>query len=110
MGLPSRLGPPWLLALTITSLSWLSGLRQQSCETIVIAMTPTQSRMARAALKWSLTDLANQAGVGRATIARFELGDGETAADTIEKIRAALVNAGADFTRKAGRVGVTVPE
>lgn len=38
-------------------------------------MTPAQSRMARAALKWSLTDLAEAAGVGRATVARFELGE-----------------------------------
>ena len=66
--------------------------------------------MARAALKWSLTDLAVKAGVGRATVARFELGDGETSAETIDKMRKALADAGADFTRKAGRVGVTVPE
>lgn len=66
--------------------------------------------MARAAHKWSLTDLANKAGVGRATVARFELGEGETSAETIERITNALVAAGADFTRKAGRVGVSVPE
>lgn len=30
--------------------------------------------MARAALKWTLSDLAAAAGVGRATAARFELG------------------------------------
>lgn len=72
-------------------------------------MTPTQSRMARAALQWSLTDLAKAAGVGRATAARFELGE-NVGTDTADKMRAALVDAGADFTRKAGRVGVTVPE
>lgn len=38
-------------------------------------MTPQQSRMARAALKWSLTDLAEASGIGRATVARFELGE-----------------------------------
>jgi transcriptional regulator with XRE-family HTH domain len=72
-------------------------------------MTPTQSRMARAALKWSLSDLAEQAGVGRATVARFELGEGETGPETLDKLRKALADAGADFTRRAGRVGVTVP-
>ncbi|WP_249340389.1 helix-turn-helix transcriptional regulator [Sphingopyxis sp. 2PD] len=72
-------------------------------------MTPTQSRMARAALKWSLTDLATQAGVGRATVARLELGE-PVAVETIDKMKAALSAAGADFTRRAGRVGVTVPE
>ena len=66
--------------------------------------------MARAALKWSLSDLAAQAGVGRATVARFELGEGETAPDTLDKLQKALSDAGADFTRRAGRVGVTVPE
>lgn len=66
--------------------------------------------MARAALKWSLSDLAIKAGVGRATVARFELGDGVTGSDVIEKMRKALADAGADFTRRAGRVGVTVPE
>jgi transcriptional regulator with XRE-family HTH domain len=73
-------------------------------------MTPTQSRMARAALKWSLSDLAEKAGVGRATVARFELGEGETGADTLDKLQKALTDAGADFTRRAGRVGVTVPK
>ena len=52
-------------------------------------MTPTQSRMARAALKWSLTDLAEAAGVGRATVARFELGEPVTAAN-IAAMRAAF--------------------
>lgn len=37
-------------------------------------MTPDQSKMARAALSWSLTELAAAAGVGRATAARFEIG------------------------------------
>src|SRR3546814_11690473 len=109
MGLPSLLGPPRLLALAITSLSWLNRLRQWSCETIVIVMTPTQTRMARAALKWSLTDLAVKAAVGRATVARFELGDGETSAETIDQMRKALAAAGAEFTRKAGSAGVPVP-
>jgi len=66
--------------------------------------------MARAALKWSLSDLARKAGVGRATVARFELGESETGADIIAKLRAALEANEVDFTRRAGRVGVTVPE
>lgn len=65
--------------------------------------------MARAALQWSLTDLAEAAGVGRATAARFELGEG-VGSEPVEKMRSALAIAGADFTRKAGRIGVTVPE
>jgi transcriptional regulator with XRE-family HTH domain len=72
-------------------------------------MTPTQSRMARAALQWSLPDLAEKSGVARITCARFETG-GSVSDDKIATMRKALAEAGADFTRKAGRIGVTVPE
>jgi len=72
-------------------------------------MTPKQSRMARSGLSWRASDLASAAGVGTATVARFELGE-TVAADSVEKMRKALADAGADFTRRTGRVGVTVPE
>lgn len=65
--------------------------------------------MARVALKWTTDDLAERAGVGRMTVARFERGD-NVASSSVDAMRAALVEAGADFSRKAGRVGVTVPE
>jgi predicted transcriptional regulator len=65
--------------------------------------------MARAALQWSLHDWAKAAKVSRMTCARFELG--ETIADeSMAKMKDALHEAGADFSRRAGRVGVTVPE
>jgi len=72
-------------------------------------MTPTQSRMARAALQWSLPDLAEQSGVSRITCARFETGKAVASA-SVDAMRVALVEAGADFSHKAGRIGVTVPE
>lgn len=65
--------------------------------------------MARAALKWSLTDLAEASGVGRATAARFELGQ-SVEPERIAAMRTALENAGAHFVRRSGRVGVTIPE
>jgi len=65
--------------------------------------------MARVALKWTTDDLAAHAGVGRMTVARFERGD-SVAASSVDAMRSALVEAGADFSHKAGRVGVTVPE
>jgi len=65
--------------------------------------------MARAALKWSLTDLAEASGVGRATAARFELGQ-SVEPDKISAMREALIAAGAQFVRRAGRIGVTIPE
>ena len=37
-------------------------------------MTPTQCRMARAALEWSTTDLARAADVGVNSVNRFETG------------------------------------
>jgi len=65
--------------------------------------------MARAALKWSLTDLAEAAGVGRATAARFELG--EPVGDDVRlRMEQALTEAGAQFSKRAGRIGVSVPE
>jgi len=44
--------------------------------------------MARAARGWTLTEMAEAAGVGRATAARFELGE-PVKRDTIAAIRSA---------------------
>lgn len=38
-------------------------------------VTPQQCRMARAALRWTISELAEEAGVGRASVARFEIGE-----------------------------------
>ena len=43
------------------------------------------------------------------TCARFELGE-TIAEESMTKMKDALLEAGADFSRRAGRVGVTVPE
>lgn len=72
-------------------------------------MNATQCRMARAALGWRAQDLAERAGVGYATVARFETG-AATGADTLAKLEKALTDAGAQFLQRSGRVGVTVPE
>ena len=65
--------------------------------------------MARAALGLSTHDLAKIAGVSRVTVVRFE--DGGTVSDEMRgRIEAALVEAGAQFSRRAGRVGVSIPE
>lgn len=52
--------------------------------------------MARAALRWSLDDLAQGSGVGRATIARFELGD-VIKPTTPSRLREALEEARVQF-------------
>jgi transcriptional regulator with XRE-family HTH domain len=73
----------------------------------VRGMNIVQCRMARAALDWSLDDLAEASGVGRRTIAKFEAG-GNVLPEMVEKMRAALHAAGVAFTNGGGRVGVSV--
>ncbi len=57
-------------------------------------MTPTQCRIARAALGWSETELAKAANVGVTTVSRFELSQARPQAASIEAIRHALETAG----------------
>ncbi len=72
-------------------------------------MDRAQCRMARVGLGWRGKDLAERAGVGQATLARFELG--ETIAEASRaKIEKALADAGVQFTDRGGRIGVSVPE
>lgn len=59
-------------------------------------MKPEQSKMARAALGWSLTDLATHASLGRATVARFELGE-TVAGNSVDAMRSALERGGVEF-------------
>lgn len=53
--------------------------------------------MARGALVWSITDLAEAAAVGASTVARFEHGKAEPTATTMAAILAALEAAGVQF-------------
>lgn len=55
-----------------------------------LPISPAQVRMARAALDWSLDDLAQASGIGRATIHRFENGGESVKASTVEALRATL--------------------
>ena len=72
-------------------------------------MTPNQCKMARVGLGLSADNLSERSGVSRVTIARFESGN-PVAAASVAAIMSALADAGAGFSRKAGRIGVTVPE
>lgn len=71
-------------------------------------MTPTQCKMARAGLGWSAADLGERAGVPREKVARYETGV-TIAAASVEAMRVALVEAGADFLQLTGKIGVAVP-
>jgi transcriptional regulator with XRE-family HTH domain len=65
--------------------------------------------MARAALGWSIADLASHSGVAPRTIMRVEAGE-PVRLEKAEAIRAALVKGGAMFVEVGGRVGVTVKD
>ena len=64
-------------------------------------MTPTQCRMARAALEWRAADLARAANVGANTVNRFETGR-DARISTVEKLRSALEAAGVVFLAENG--------
>lgn len=66
-------------------------------------MNPVQSRMARAALKWSTTDLATAAGVNSTTVNRFENGK-DAYTSTANKLREAFLDTG--LIRFEGDTGV----
>jgi hypothetical protein len=59
-------------------------------------MTPLQSRMARAALGWSIDDLGKAASVRAATVSSFERG-GDAYASTVRKLQDALEAGGVVF-------------
>lgn len=84
-----------------------NGLCQLQKCTISASMNIVQCRMARAGIGWSLDDLADQSGVARRTIARFEGGE-SVKLETVEALRAALVKGGALLVEVEGRPGVTV--
>lgn len=65
-------------------------------------MNPAQVRMARAALNWTLADLARAAGVHRNTISNFETGKFAGSEDALRAIRTALESAGVLFIEQNG--------
>jgi transcriptional regulator with XRE-family HTH domain len=67
-------------------------------------MTPEQCRMARAALNMSAADLASVAGVGYATVARFETG-AIVKPESVAAMRSALEKAGIHFWDKGPFAG-----
>ncbi|WP_395696761.1 multiprotein-bridging factor 1 family protein [Methylocella sp.] len=58
--------------------------------------------MARAALNWSLADLAARAGVHRNTVSNFETGKFAGTEDAISAMRTALESAGVEFIAENG--------
>lgn len=66
-----------------------------------MTMRAVQCRMARAALGWSVRDLALAAKVAIDTVARFERGD-ELKERTVDAIRSALEMGGVEFIDENG--------
>jgi len=71
-------------------------------------MNETQSRMARAALGWSLDDLATFSGVGRRTIVNFENG-GNVLPANAAKLRETFEREGVVFVGSGAYAGGVVP-
>lgn len=63
--------------------------------------------MARAGLDWTVKRLADEAGVAVRTVARFEGGE-PIQPETNERLRRALVNAGAVMVEQGGKIGVLI--
>lgn len=69
-------------------------------------MNVLQCKMARAALEWTLDDLAAKSGVARRTIAKFETG-GNVLPEKVEALRQCFVAQGIEFINGGKRAGVS---
>lgn len=64
-------------------------------------MNANQLRMARAALRWSVRDLAEKSGITANTISRIENGS-DTRTSTVEALKRALEEGGVVFIPENG--------
>jgi transcriptional regulator with XRE-family HTH domain len=64
-------------------------------------VTREQLRMARAALNWSVRELAAKAGIAANTVSRYENGS-DAYGDTLSKIKRALESGGVIFLDENG--------
>lgn len=76
----------------------------------MVALTGTQIRMARAALRWRIDHLADATGLTYARLQRMERDDGPPGGspEQVEAVRAALTTAGVVFLDPDGELGVGV--
>ena len=73
-----------------------------------MAITAAQVRGARAMLAMHQVDLAKAAGIGRSTLATFEIGETSPHPSTLERIQAVLEDAGAVFIETNAGTGVMI--
>lgn len=67
-----------------------------------MAVTSAQVRMARAALNWTVRDLAEATGLHRNTITNIEVGRYVGDPETLSKIEVVLKRAGVEFINENG--------
>ena len=67
-----------------------------------LAITSGQARAARTFLGLSQLELAQESGVPKRTLVRFELNEGTCRASTVAAIRSALEAAGVEFIQENG--------
>ena len=67
-------------------------------------MSPIHLRMARAALNWTVRDLAARAGVNKNAVSRYEAGK-EIVASSAQKIERVLTEQGMVFFEQDGTYG-----
>ena len=65
-------------------------------------LTPAACRAGRALLEWTIDDLAQHAGIGRATVANYESGKRPAFASTEQKIVDAFAAQGVEITNGDG--------
>jgi len=71
-----------------------------------MAITGAQVRMARAALKWTVQDLAARAAISKNTVTAVEAEQSETHATTLAAIERVLADEGVEFLSDPNGVGV----
>ena len=69
---------------------------------MLMTISRSQCRAARALLELNQSDLAREAGVGLSTVVDFEKGRRRVALESILKLRTALENAGVEFIDENG--------
>ena len=67
-----------------------------------MAVTSAQVRMARAALNWTVRDLAEATGLHRNTISNIEVGRYSGDPETLARIEAVMKRAGVEFLNENG--------
>jgi transcriptional regulator with XRE-family HTH domain len=72
-------------------------------------LTPVQSRMARAALQWSVDEAGVAAGMSYRTILRFEKEQRDIQAELIADLRRAYEAAGVRFMEEGSDAGGVIP-